>query len=97
MGYGDRQVHLGEVFELANARNDPLLLKHRYVLMLDPQPTKTGVGKMPKCGECGRVFELEWQRDRCGATHEMTEEERVEERREAIHRKVEERIIAVGS
>jgi hypothetical protein len=64
------RVKTGQVFELRNHPNDGLLLKHRHVAALDPQPDAAEVAKLPRCGECGALFESEWQRDRCGREHE---------------------------
>ena len=63
-------VKNGQVFELRMHPNDGLLLKHRHVIALDPQPTAAEVAKFPQCGECGAHFQYEWQRDRCGREHE---------------------------
>jgi hypothetical protein len=63
-------VKIGQVFELRGHPNDGLLLKHRHVVALDPQPTAVEVAQFPQCGECGARFQEEWQRDRCGREHE---------------------------
>jgi len=63
------QVKTGQVFELRNHQNDGLLLKHRHVAALDSQDPAM-IAKLPRCGECGALFENDWQRDRCGREHE---------------------------
>lgn len=66
----DLHVKTGQVFELRGHPNDGLLLKHRHVIEMTPQPDPAEVAKLPRCGECGARFEQEWQRDRCGREHE---------------------------
>lgn len=73
-------VKNGQVFALRQHPNDGLLLKHRLVVALDPQPTADAVAHLPTCGECGTHFQEEWQRDRCGRQHELTAAELAEER-----------------
>lgn len=78
-------VRIGQVFQMQGCRNDSLLLKHRFMIRLDPQPkSEAGAYKgLSRCGGCGRYFLEEWQRDRCGTQHELTDEDRTEEAREA--------------
>ena len=94
---GELSVRLGQVFELRGCRNDGGLIAHGLVQPLDPQPDEETLHGLPKCGECGRAFQYEWQRDRCGRMHEMTPDERMQERRAQAHRRVEERVIRVGT
>lgn len=89
-------VRQGQVFPLFEMLNDPLLIKHRLVFLLDPQPTATAMEAMPMCGECGRVFVEEWQRDRCGRQHETPEAERVREAHQRANAKIDRRVIHVG-
>ncbi len=82
-GYGPgKVVKLGELFELKGFPNDGLLLKHSLALPLDPQPDAEALRRFPQCGECGRRFQHEWQRDNCGMSHEQSLAEAVAARRE---------------
>lgn len=75
MHYDDTlAVRNGQVFRLRNHPNDGLLLKHSMVVALDPQPTEDEAAHLPTCGECGARFQTEWQRDRCGRSHEKPAE-----------------------
>jgi|GEM_PF-1475115 len=77
----DLAVKNGQVFTLRQCPNDGLLLKHRLVVALDPQPTADEVAHLPTCGACGAHFQEEWQRDRCGRQHELTAAELAGEHR----------------
>jgi len=90
-------VRQGQVFQLAGHRNDQLLIKHRLVFLLDPQPKKANLETMPVCGECGRVFTEDWQRDRCGQMHEIPDAARLREAHERARSTVAERVIQVGA
>ena len=89
-------VWQGQVFPLFEMRNDPLLVKHRLVFLLDPQPTPAAMEAMPTCGECGRVFVQGWQRDRCGRQHEMPDAERLREAHARANDRIDKRVIQVG-
>lgn len=89
-GYGPgKTVKLGEVFELRGYPNDGLLLKHALAIPLDPQPDKDALRRFPQCGECGRQFQHEWQRDACGKSHETGRAEAIVARREAAQERLE--------
>lgn len=94
-------VKLGQVFQLQGHPNDGLLIKHNLLSLLEPQPKKAALEALPVCGTCGRHFLEEWQRDKCGQSHEMTEEETIAQRRAAAHQRVEDalgpRMIQVGA
>jgi len=66
-------VRNGQVFRLRGHPNDGLLLKHRLVKALEPQPEEKEVGRLPTCAICGAHFQDEWQRERCGKLHEEPE------------------------
>jgi hypothetical protein len=87
-------VREGQVFRTHGYVNDSLLLKHRFFLLLDPQPkSEAGAFKgKPRCGDCGRYFMEEWQRDRCGRMHELTDEERLESARDKAHTRYEDTV-----
>lgn len=88
-GYGPgKTVKLGEVFELKGYPNDGLLLKHSLAVRLDPQPDEEARRRLPQCGECGRRFQHEWQRDACGKSHEQNRGEAVAARREAARERI---------
>lgn len=89
-------VRQGQVFPLFDMRNDQLLIKHRLVFLLDPQPKPAAMEAMPVCGECGRVFVEEWQRDRCGRQHETPEAERIREAHARANERIDRRVIQVG-
>lgn len=90
-------VKLGQVFQLGGHINDAGLIRHSLVTALDPQPTAAQRKKLPTCGTCGRAFVAEWQRDRCGLSHEVDSAEVVLDRRHRVHdRLVEERVFSVG-
>jgi len=76
----DLKVKDGQVFQLRGLMNDGLLLKHGIVAAIDPQPDSEALKKFPRCGECGARFSEVWQRERCGRSHELTEEESLTER-----------------
>ena len=90
----DLKVSRGQVFPLAGAVNDPLLLKHGHVV--DYTGTVASVKDLPKCGECGAQFEEEYLRDLHAELHEMTAEERRRRRRAKTHRTYRERVMQVG-
>lgn len=89
-------VRQGQVFPLFDMRNDQLLIKHRLVFLLDPQPKAADMDAMPTCGACGRVFVEEWQRDRCGRLHEMSDAERTRQAHAQANEKIDRRVIQVG-
>jgi len=90
-------VKLGQVFRLAGHVNDAGLIRHSLVAPLDPQPTAAKRKKLPTCGECGRVFLLAWQRERCGQAHELSAEDMADDRRMRVHdRMLDERVVSVG-
>jgi len=82
----------GQILQLRGYRNDAGLVDHRLLIVMEPQPKSEAVvdKHFPKCGECGRNFINEQQRDRCGELHEMTAEERKMKRRELAHETVKE-------
>jgi hypothetical protein len=82
------KVKLGQVFQLQGHINDGSLLRHQLVISLDPQPDRKAFEKLPQCGECGRRFAEEWQRDRCGASHEMSVAEVERDNRLRVQRRV---------
>ena len=86
----DLPVKRGQVFVLADAPNDALLLKHRHVTLLDPQPKAASLAKMPVCGECGRIFLEEHWRNRCGRLHELSSAEVRQQRRADAQGRVDE-------
>lgn len=88
-------VREGQVFRLGGHRNDNLLLKHRFFILLDPQPkSEAGAYKgKAHCGTCGRYFVEDWQRDRCGRMHELTEEERLEAARDSAKTRFEDTVL----
>ncbi len=95
-------VKRGQVFQLGDHKNDPLLLKHRHVSLLDPQPKASAVRAMPTCGECGRIFVEEFLRDQCGMSHEEGGDEFLTARRVAATDRAEaakdkDRIFTVGA
>ena len=70
-GHDDQRIRAGQLFRLQGCRNDGLMLKHKTVVALDPQPEKEAeLNTYPRCGECGRRFITPHQRDRCGELHE---------------------------
>lgn len=81
-------VKTGQLFELRGCRNDGLLLKHRLVLPVDPQPDAEALKHFPQCPVCGRRFTLPGQRERCGKQHEMTSKERLDERHQAAQKRM---------
>ncbi len=95
-------VKRGQVFQLGGHKNDALLLRHRHVSLLDPQPKAAALKAMPTCGECGRVFMEEYLRAQCGASHEETDTDALAARRAAVADKVEaaqesDRVFRVGA
>ena len=88
-------VREGQVFKIGGHRNDNLLLKHRFFILLDPQPkSEAGAYKgKAHCGTCGRYFVEDWQRDRCGRMHELTEEERLETARDSAKTRFEDTVL----
>jgi len=94
------RVRRGQVFALGGHRNDALLIKHRHVALLDPQPTAAKLKALPTCSECGRQFvEMHW-RERCGAMDEMSNTERLRLRREQAAKRIDRlppRMITVGA
>ena len=88
-------VREGQVFKIGGHRNDNLLLKHRFFILLDPQPkSEAGAYKgKAHCGTCGRYFVEDWQRDRCGRMHELTEEERLEAARDSAKTRFEDTVL----
>lgn len=81
--YNGHDVKAGEAFELQQCRNDGLLLKHRLVLALDPQPDAEALKHLPQCGTCGRRFVQMHHREVCGRSHELSAAEQRAQRREA--------------
>jgi hypothetical protein len=94
-------VKLGQIFQLQGHPNDALLVKHNLVSLLEPQPKKAALEALPVCGTCGRCFLEEWQRDKCGESHEMTAEEAIAQRRVTARQRVQDalgpRVIQVGA
>ena len=72
-GYNGKKVMRGQIFELQGFRNDGLMLKHRTIRPLRPEPkNKADLKGYPRCGECGRRFATPTQRDRCGQRHDLS-------------------------
>lgn len=90
-------VRQGQVFELREQPNDPLLLKHGHVAQY--AGTAAEMRKLPQCGTCGAYFLEEWQRDRCGEAHLYSPAERQAMRRARAQERVLEtrRTVAVGA
>ena len=91
------QVRRGQVFALGGHRNDALLIKHRHVALLDPQPTAAKVKQFPTCGECGRQFVSEHWRERCGELDTLPAEERRRARRRDAAQRNDRRVVTVGA
>ena len=89
-------VRFGQIFQLKGYINDAGLVDHRLAMVLDPQPRDESVveAHFPRCGECGRIFMEEPQRNRCGSKHELSADEREKKRREAAHETVKEHVYA---
>lgn len=98
--YNKKEVRRGQAFQLEGCRNDGRLLKHQLVTPLSDygfsDPDESDVEDLPMCGECGRHFATEWQRDRCGRMHERTEGE-LEQERLGVSERVRERVMTVGA
>jgi len=80
-------VKLGQVFTLKGQPNDHLLIEHGFVRVVEKSPETTF-----KCGTCGRAFESEWHRDRCGRSHDVTTQDAAAAKRQKAH----ERVMAVS-
>ena len=98
--YNKKDVRRGQAFQLEGCRNDGALLRHQLVSPLTEygfsDPDEGDVEDLPMCGQCGRHFAKEWQRDRCGRMHERTAADLQQERLEVSER-VKERVETVGA
>ena len=55
IGYNGEQKERGEVFELQGLRNDEMLLKHRYLVLIKLS-RNSPLNSLPSCDGCAKVF-----------------------------------------
>lgn len=82
------KVMRGQVFSLGGHVNDRRLQKHKFVKVLDPQPSKKVLEQLPACGACGAIFTEPYLRDRCGHEHELTAAELEQAKRASASKRV---------